>query len=115
MGKIYPISDELLRIIRRELRKHGVTLVKNKKTGVIFVRKLTTKPVPSVTVSQSASRQGFSERSRKASQWIKENGPKAYPPDGTAEYQKMVKSFKRQNENIIANYINKYRQEDENK
>ncbi len=96
MGKIYPISDELLRIMRRELRKHGVTLVKNKKTGVIFVRRLTTKPVPSVTVSQSVSRHGFSERSRKASQWIKENDPKACPPDGTLEYQKMIRSFKRQ-------------------
>lgn len=96
MGKVYPISDELLRVMRRELRKHGVTLVRNKKTGVIFVRMLTTKPASTVTVSQSVSRQGFTERSRKASQWIKENGPTTCPPDGTTEYQEMVRSFKRQ-------------------
>lgn len=96
MGNINLISEEMLRVMRRELRKHGVTLVRNKKTGAIFVRMLTTRPAPSATVSQSASRHGFTERSRKASQWIKENGPTTCPPDGTPEYQEMVRSFKRQ-------------------
>lgn len=96
MGKVYAISDDLLRVMRREMRKHGVTLVRNKKTGAIFVRCLTSNPATEVTDRQTLCRTDFRERSQRASQWIKDNDTKACPPDGTPEYQKMVRAFKRQ-------------------
>jgi len=48
------------------------------------------------TEAQAAARAEFTERTRKAQQWIDDNCPEACPPDGTPEYQSMMKSFKRQ-------------------
>jgi len=96
MGRFQPISDELLHVMRRELRKYGVTLVKNKKTGATYVRHIAKHQTKPTTEAQAAARAEFTERTRKAQQWIDDNCPEACPPDGTPEYQSMMKSFKRQ-------------------
>jgi len=96
MGKVNTLPDELVRIIRRELRKEGWTCLKNRKTGTIYFRRLTTNPAPPLTEQQEANKQNFSNLSHQASQWIKDNGPKACPPNGTPEYQRISRSFNRQ-------------------
>jgi len=96
MGRVDLFSDAMLRTIRSKLHKYGVTLVKNRKTGVVFLRRLTTHPTPPLTERQTSNIRNFTERSHRASQWIKDNNPEACPPDGTPEYQNIMRSFKRQ-------------------
>lgn len=96
MGKIDSNSIEGLSSLRKILHKQGLTLVRNKKTGRIHYRKISTEPVAPPTPDQVSRRNAFSQRSIMAATWLKENNPQACPPDGTPEYQDMLQRFKRQ-------------------
>lgn len=93
MGRIVPIPEEVLVFIRRELRKQGYTMVRNRKTGSVFVRRINVAPPSVASESQSQCRSEFLQRSHQASQWLKSNNAEACPPDGTPAYKAILEQF----------------------
>lgn len=107
MAKIRPI--ETISSMSGKVCSHSkVYFTTNKQTGIVSTGKICYPSDKEPSAAQIAVRQAFAARAKAVANWLSNNKPSSTEPKGTADYQKLLASFKSQNRvgNIVG-YANK--------
>lgn len=107
MAKIKPI--ETIASMSGKVCSHSkIYFATNKQTGNVTTGKICYQSDKEPSAAQIAVRQAFAARAKAVSIWLKNNKPSSTEPNGTADYQKLLASFKSQHRvgNLIS-YANK--------